>query len=67
MWQQWINLLAGLWLILSAYLGFTPAMMVTNLTVTGVIVAALGLWGALEHNAMHKTAIMGGDRLHRHA
>lgn len=52
MWQQWANLIAGLWLILSAYLGFTTSEMITNLTITGIIVAGLSLWGALEHNAM---------------
>ncbi|MCC2630805.1 MAG: hypothetical protein K0S38_614 [Candidatus Paceibacter sp.] len=62
MWQQWLNVLAGLWLILSAYLGFTVDTMVINLTVTGIVVAGLALWGALEHNTMTRD-----ERMHRHA
>lgn len=36
--------------------------MVANFTVSGLIVAGLALWGALEHGLM-----VGGDqRIHRH-
>lgn len=66
MWQQWINFIVGLWIILSAYLGFTPANMATNLTISGIIVAVLALWGALKHNSSH-TTMNTEDRLHRHA
>lgn len=62
MWQQWLNLILGLWIILSAYLNFTTSQMVTNLIVSGVIVAGLSLWGALQHNMM-----MSDERTHRHA
>jgi hypothetical protein len=62
MWQQWLNLIAGLWIILSAFLGFTTDAMVVNLTVSGIVVAGLALWGALDHNAM-----MSKDRMQRHA
>jgi uncharacterized membrane protein len=50
MWQNWINFLAGIWLIISPYLGFTTSALTTNLVVTGIIVAILGLWGGLSTN-----------------
>ncbi len=53
MWQQWLNLLLGMWVILSAYLGFSADGMVTNLTISGLIIAGLALWGALEHTTQH--------------
>jgi hypothetical protein len=46
-WQHWINFLAGIWLIISAYT-LSASAMVTNLVVTGIIVAVLALWGALS-------------------
>lgn len=48
MWQQWINFLAGIWIIISPYLGFSSSAMTTNLVVTGIIVAILAIWGALS-------------------
>ncbi len=62
MWQQWLNLVVGLWIILSSYLGFTPDSMVTNFTISGIIVVGLALWGALEHNKM-----MSQEHMHGHA
>ncbi|HYE22715.1 MAG TPA: SPW repeat protein [Verrucomicrobiae bacterium] len=50
MWQHWLNLLAGIWLIVSPYVGFTSDAMVTNMVVTGIVVAVLAIWGALETN-----------------
>jgi hypothetical protein len=66
MWQQWLNLIVGLWIVVSAYLGFGAETMATNFVVSGAIVAVLALWGALQHNRM-----MHHDRPHermqRHA
>ena len=55
MWQQWLNVLMGLWIILSGYLGFTPEAMTTNLTISGIVVAGLALWGALQHNTKYES------------
>jgi hypothetical protein len=52
-WQHWVNLILGLWIILSAYLNFTAAGMATNLTVVGLIIAALALWGGLENRSSY--------------
>jgi hypothetical protein len=59
-WQHWVNFIVGLWIILSAYIGMSAAGMVTNLTISGIIVAVLALWGALSNQ--NET-----ERLHRHA
>lgn len=49
MWQQWINGLAGLWLILVPFLGFSTDQSLTwTLVITGAMVAILGFWGAVE-------------------
>lgn len=50
MWQQWVNGVLGLWLILSAFIGFTPSAMTTNLVIVGIVVAILGFWGATVTN-----------------
>ena len=64
MWQQWLNVVVGLWIILSAFLGFTPDNMVVNLVISGIVVAGLALWGALQHNM----AIAEGEgSMRRHA
>lgn len=61
MWQQWVNLIVGLWVIISAFAEFTPEFMVANLTISGIIVAGLAVWGALEHRTKYSS-----DR-HSHA
>ncbi len=53
MWQQWINLVLGLWVIISAYANFPADIMATNLMVTGLAIAAMALWGGLEHRTEH--------------
>lgn len=54
MWQKWVNLVLGLWIILSAYLGLTSSQMITNLTLSGIIVSALAVWSILEKTASHR-------------
>lgn len=54
MWQQWINFVLGLWLAVSAYTGMTLAGLTLNLTVTGIVIAGLALWGALKHQSMER-------------
>jgi hypothetical protein len=55
MWQQWINGVLGLWTIAIPFLGFTGDTLLWTLVVTGIIVAALGFWGAIEHNSHQMT------------
>jgi VIT1/CCC1 family predicted Fe2+/Mn2+ transporter len=47
MWQQWVNAILGVWLIVLAFLGFTGATLMWSLAITGLVVAILGVWGAL--------------------
>ena len=46
MWQNWINAILGLWIMLSSFLGMSAAEMTTNLMVVGAVIAVLGFWGA---------------------
>lgn len=46
MWQNWINAILGLWVILSPFMGMSATSMTTNLVVVGAIVSVLGFWGA---------------------
>lgn len=48
MWQQWLNGILGLWIIIVPFLGMQGSSFTWTLAVTGVIVAVLGFWGALE-------------------
>ena len=48
MWQQWINGILGLWLIVVPFLGLFGATFTWTLMITGAVVAILGFWGALE-------------------
>ena len=62
LWQQWANLILGLWVIASAYI-VNPENMFVNLLVTGGAVAILAAWGALEQRSMHERR----EHMHRHA
>jgi hypothetical protein len=50
MWQQWVNGILGLWVIVVAFLGFTGATLMWTLAITGIVVAILGFWGAMANN-----------------
>jgi hypothetical protein len=53
MWQQWLNGVLGLWIIALPFLGLDAQTALWTMVVTGVVVAALGFWGATEHSTMH--------------
>lgn len=49
MWQGWFDLVAGIWLFMSA---FNPGMRFpASMIVPGVVVAIFGFWGAREKNS----------------
>jgi hypothetical protein len=50
MWQNWINFLAGVWVIISPYVGFTESALNTNLIISGAVIVILAVWGAMESN-----------------
>ncbi len=44
MWQQWVNVIAGVWLVVSS---FVPSLRsLTNILITGVIVFILAILGS---------------------
>ncbi len=52
MWQQWVNGILGLWVIAMPFiLGITDSATMWTIAITGVVVAALGFWGAGEHSS----------------
>lgn len=59
MWQQWANLILGLWIVLSAYLNMTNTSMMTNLTVIGLAIAVFAAWGAMQYQRYEKEGILG--------
>lgn len=54
MWQQWVNGILGLWVIIVPFLGFTGTQNVWTLGITGLVIAVLGFWGATEHSTVHE-------------
>ena len=60
MWQDWINGILGLWLILSAFVGMSVGATMANLVIVGIVVAALGFWAAgqryQQSNSEHQHA-----------
>ncbi|MDO8513492.1 MAG: hypothetical protein Q7S37_03240 [bacterium] len=53
MWGQWVIIIAGIWVIISGYL-FEGAALIANLWITGIIIIALGIWGASMASKMMK-------------
>ncbi|NCF74867.1 MAG: hypothetical protein GWO87_00040 [Xanthomonadaceae bacterium] len=50
-WQDIINGLAGLWLIISAFLHLTANANLWNYLIVGIIVSVLGFWGAADQKS----------------
>jgi len=48
MWQQWINALLGLWVIAVPFIGMSQNALMWTLAITGIVIAVLGAWGAIE-------------------
>ena len=45
MWQNWVNGILGLWVILMPFLGFGPYLR-TLMIVSGIVIAVLAFWSA---------------------
>lgn len=60
MWEQWVNGILGVWLVISPFLGLSPNAMTTNLVIVGILVAIFGFVGAgqTQHvrNSQHQHA-----------
>lgn len=48
MWQQYTNGILGLYVLVHPFLGLTGQTNVWVLVTVGVVIAALGFWGAAE-------------------
>ena len=46
MWQQWVNGILGLWVIVVPFLALQGGTLTWTLVVTGIVIAILGFWGA---------------------
>ncbi|HQU07910.1 MAG TPA: hypothetical protein PK539_02525 [Candidatus Paceibacterota bacterium] len=49
MWQDWVNGILGLWVIIMALTSYTTST--TVVVVTGGVIAIVGFWGALQKSA----------------
>ncbi|MDB4978564.1 MAG: hypothetical protein JWM56_750 [Candidatus Peribacteria bacterium] len=54
MWQQWVNGVLGIWIIAVPFLGLSAAQNLWVLAITGLVIAILGFWGAIQHRTMHE-------------
>ncbi len=50
MWQQWINGILGLWVLIASYLYVPSGGDRVAMLITGIVVALLGFWGAASSN-----------------
>ena len=58
MWQQWANVVLGLWVIAVPFIGLTAAAYAWTLTITGIVIAALALWGgSYEQSDAHRNEL----------
>ena len=48
MWQQWINAILGVWIIITPFIGLSEQALTTNLVIVGIVILILGWWGAME-------------------
>jgi hypothetical protein len=46
MWQGWINVILGIWIIVVPFLDMSTNALKWVLVITGAVVALLALWGA---------------------
>lgn len=58
MWEEWLNLIVGAWLILAPFaLGFTTQQVpMWNQIIVGLLIGVDALWAALQFPTQHKHA-----------
>lgn len=62
MWQQWANVILGLWIIAVPFIDFTATGLTWALMITGAVTAIFGIWGAQETQSERKA----GKMVHQH-
>jgi hypothetical protein len=50
LWEHWLDFLVGLWLVLSAFLGFSAYAMSVNLIISGLVIAIFSLTEGVRYN-----------------
>ena len=48
MWQNWLNVILGLWIIVVAFLDMSGTSLVWTLVVSGAAITAFAFWGSME-------------------
>ena len=51
MWQHWVNAILGLWVIVVSFLGMSGSGLMWTLSITGIVIAVLALWGAMGESS----------------
>ncbi|HUO50044.1 MAG TPA: SPW repeat protein [Candidatus Paceibacterota bacterium] len=54
MWQQWANAILGLWVVAAPFIGIGGSALAWTLAITGIVIAILGVWGALQEQSMEE-------------
>jgi hypothetical protein len=62
MWQQWVNVILGLWVIAIPFLNLIGDTLTWTLAITGIVIAGMALWGATEHSS---TGMRSSERIQR--
>jgi hypothetical protein len=58
MWQQWVNVVLGLWIVAVPFVGFTATGSLWALVITGALIAILAIWGAQETQTERENGAM---------
>lgn len=63
MWQNWVNGILGLWVILTAFLGFPANVGRILLIITGLVIAVLSFWSAATCPKSKEPVVNGGGEI----
>lgn len=62
MWQHWVHVVLGLWIIAIPFIDMAAATMFWALVVTGAAVALLAVWGVQETHSERSAGHMRYER-----
>ena len=46
MWQDWLNGILGIWVLVIPFTGMAGSSLTSTLVITGIVIAILGFWSA---------------------
>ncbi len=64
MWQNWLNGILGLWVVLIPFLNFSLAWQRTVLIFSGIVIAILGFWSFYKARLLSPSAKADGGPAH---